>query len=706
MRYSVRPNFEDRNVMNKSGFTNALIHQTSPYLLQHAHNPVNWYPWGSEALAKAQAEVKPILLSIGYSACHWCHVMAHESFEDEDTAAVMNEHFINIKVDREERPDIDKIYQTAQQLLTQRTGGWPLTMFLTPEDQIPFFGGTYFPLQSRYGLPGFKDVLLRVAEFYKQEREAIKNQNQSLQEALHRISLTPAADNALQLTPEPLHIAIQQLQQNFDPRHGGFGAAPKFPHPTNLERLLRNYVNVGDDESRQSSLNMVEFTLNKMAMGGVYDQIGGGFYRYSVDERWMIPHFEKMLYDNGPLLTVYSQAARITGNSFYKSIAVDTADWVMRDMQSAEGGYYSTIDADSEGHEGKFYVWDKKEVESLLGHQEYAVIEKHYGLDNAPNFEGHWHLHVIEHMDNVAKVLSLKKSEVATGLYSARQKLLAVRNKRIWPGRDEKILTSWNGLMVKGMATAAIAFDDERYFESAARAVEFIRNTLWKNHRLLATYKEGKAHLNAYLDDYAFLIEGILTLLNFKWKSEWLDFAIELADTMLDAFEDQENGGFYFTSYDHEQLIQRTKPFMDDALPAGNGVAASVLQQLGHLIGKQRYLDSAERTLKTAWPALDQYPAAHNALLNALDEYLYPPQQIILRGDADTIDKWKLHCQKYSRPYTSIFPIPGDANGLPGILAERAMKSGPVAYICEGHHCLAPVTRLDLITENLNNSRY
>jgi uncharacterized protein len=342
----------------------------------------------------------------------------------------------------------------------------------------------------------------------------------------------------------------------------------------------------------------------------------------------------------------------------------------------------------------------------LLDSQEFAVIEKYFGLDNAPNFEGHWHLHVVEHMDNITKVLSLKKSEVATRLYSARQKLLAVRNKRIWPGRDEKILTSWNGLMIKGMATAAIAFDDERYFESAARAVEFIRNTLWKNHRLLATYKEGKAHLNAYLDDYAFLIEGILTLLNYKWKSEWLEFAIELADILLEAFEDQENGGFYFTSHDHEQLILRTKPFMDDALPAGNGVTAAVLQKLGHLIGEPRYLESAERTLKTAWPALDQYPAAHNALLNALDEYLYPPQQIILRGDTNTLDEWRLHCQKNSHPFTSIYPIPEDVDSLPGLLAERIVKSGPVAYICEGHHCLAPVTRLDLITENLNNSGY
>ena len=684
--------------MKNQQYKNALINETSPYLLQHAHNPVQWYPWGKEALDKAKAENKPILLSIGYSACHWCHVMAHESFEDEKTAAIMNEHFINIKVDREERPDIDKIYQIAQQLLTQRTGGWPLTMFLTPKDQIPFFGGTYFPPTSRFGLPGFRDLLLRVAEYYKVECEAITNQNESMQEALKRISLTPSADKTLQLTPEPLNLAIEQLQQSFDPRHGGFGDAPKFPHPTNIERLLRHYVNIFDDEHSKSTLNMIDITLNKMALGGVYDQIGGGFYRYSVDERWMIPHFEKMLYDNGPLLTVYSQAAQITGSSFYKSIAIETADWVIRDMQSDEGGYYSTIDADSEGHEGKFYVWDAEELRQILGEDEYAVAERYFGLDESPNFEGQWHL-------NVAELIGPDDKTSITLLRQARHKLLEVRNQRVWPGRDEKILTSWNGLMIKGMAVAAITFNDERYFDSAARAVEFVRNTLWKNNRLLATYKDGKAHLNAYLDDYAFMIDGILTLLNFRWNSEWMNFAIELADIMLEIFEDKQNGGFYFTSHDHEQLIQRSKSFMDDALPAGNGVAASVLLQLGHLIGDQRYLGSAERTLKAAWHSLDHYPAAHNALLNALDEYLYPPRQIILRGDYKTLEEWRRECQKNSHPYVSVFPIPVDAAELPGLLAEKTVTTEPAAWICEGHHCLAPISRLDFIAENLNNSR-
>lgn len=670
---------------------NTLINETSPYLLQHADNPVQWYPWSQEALRRAQEEDKPILLSIGYSACHWCHVMAHESFEDDETAAIMNEHFINIKVDREERPDLDKIYQVAQQLLTQRTGGWPLTMFLAPDDQTPFFGGTYFPRESRYGLPGFKDLLLRVAEFYKEERDAINQQNQSMLETLNRISMTPPADESLELNEKPVVTAVHQLQQHFDPVHGGFGGAPKFPHPTNLERLMRQHVNnVGVDV-----LNMIQNTLDKMAAGGVYDQIGGGFYRYSVDDHWEIPHFEKMLYDNGPLLSVYTQAWQITGDRQYKKIARETADWVIRDMQSEVGGYYSTLDADSEGHEGKFYVWDKGEIRSLLNEEEYAILEKHFGLDHPPNFEGHYHLHVVNEITD---------DENET-LQNAKQKLLAVRNKRVWPGRDEKILTSWNGLMIKGMTIAAIAFAEDRYFESAVRSLEFIRKTLWKNGRLLATCKDDKAHLNAYLDDYAFLIDAILTLLNYQWNSEWLEFAITLTDSMLDAFEDKQTGAFYFTSHDHEQLIQRNKPFMDDALPAGNGIAASVLMHLGHLLGEQRYLDAAERTLKTAWDSITHFPSAHNALLTALKEYLHPARQIILRGDPESLKEWREKCRKSSNPYTYIYAIPEKETKLPGLLAERKALSGPVAYVCEGHVCLEPVTRLDFIAENLNNSK-
>ena len=688
--------------MDTRKFENSLINETSPYLLQHAHNPVQWYPWSDEALSRARKEDKPILLSIGYSACHWCHVMAHESFEDEATAAIMNEHFINIKVDREERPDLDKIYQTAQQLLTQRTGGWPLTMFLTPENHIPFFGGTYFPPDSRYGLPGFRDVLLRIAGFYHEERDAITRQNESVQEALKRITAIPVLVDEAELSPAPLQEALKQLEQNFDAKNGGFGGAPKFPHPTSIDRLLRFYMQ-SENKDNQRIMTMVDITLKKMARGGVYDQIGGGFYRYSVDDHWMIPHFEKMLYDNGPLLALYCDAWQITGNDFYKTIAVETAGWVMRDMQSGEGGYFSTIDADSEGHEGKFYTWDREEIRSILDAREFSVAEKYFGLERPANFEGQWHLHVVAEPEQVAAAMSLDPEEVTTTLAAARQKLLAVRDQRVWPLRDEKILTSWNGLMIKGMATAAVTFDEPAWFDSAAKALEFIRTTLWKEDRLLATYKDGKAHLNAYLDDYAFLIDAILTLLNFKWQPGWMEFALELTDTLLDLFEDKENGGMYFTSHDHEQLIQRTRTYMDDSLPAGNGIVASVLAQLGHLLGEHRYLEAAERILKSGWHSIEHYPAAHNAMLNALEDYLHPPQQIIIRGKENEIGEWRRQCRQLAGPYSMILPIDNDAQQLTGALADKKPVEQTIAYVCAGLHCSPPITRLDLIGENLNN---
>ena len=683
---------------------NALINETSPYLQQHAHNPVYWYPWSEEALARAREEDKPILLSIGYSACHWCHVMAHESFEDEDTAAIMNEHFINIKVDREERPDLDKIYQTAQQLLTRRTGGWPLTMFLTPADHIPFFGGTYFPPDSRYGLPGFRDVLLRIVEYYQKERLAIARQNESVQEALQRIASASTTGAGVELTAAPLGAATAQLEQSFDPRYGGFGGAPKFPHPTSIERLLR-YLRHASDDERRNILSVAETTLQKMARGGVYDQLGGGFYRYSVDERWMIPHFEKMLYDNGPLLTLYCDAWQITNNNLYKTIVLETAEWVLRDMQSGEGGYFSTIDADSEGHEGKFYIWDRDEIRSLLNDQEYAVAEKYFGLDQPPNFEGQWHLHVVSEPEQVAALLSLDVGEVIATLTAARHKLLEVRRQRIWPQRDEKILSSWNGLMIKGMATVAVTFDQPRYFESAAKALEFIQKTMWKDGRLLATCKDGNAHLNAYLDDYAFLADAILVLLNFHWRTDWLEFAVQLADTLLDLFEDKEHGGMFFTSHDHEQLIQRTKTYMDDSLPAGNGIAASALMQLGHLLGEHRYLQAAGRILKSGQDSVTQFPAAHNAMLNALEDHLYPPRQIIIRGNENEIRQWQQHCRQLAGPYCMIFPVENDVQGLPDAIATKKPGEQTIAYVCEGLKCSAPITRLDLMNENLNNQK-
>ena len=434
---------------------NALAGETSPYLLQHAANPVHWHPWGPVALDLARRENKPILLSIGYSACHWCHVMAHESFEDEATARLMNGLYVNIKVDREERPDLDKIYQTAHQLLTQRGGGWPLTMFLTPDDHRPFFAGTYFPVQARFGMPGFRDLLVRVEAFFRENQDEIRAQNQRLVDALQ--SLEPGAAGSEALDGEPLVQAVQTLAQMFDARHGGFGNAPKFPHCGQIELLMRDAVSASHAHvsTAPDALQMAAFTLEQMAHGGLYDQLGGGFCRYSVDERWAIPHFEKMLYDNGPLLGLYAQIFQLTGEPVFRQTTVETAQWVMRDMQSPEGGYYSTLDADSEGVEGKFYVWTPDEVRSLLEADEYRVLAARFGLDGPANFETlHWHLAVARDLAEIATAESLPQGQVATLIDRGRTKLLEARNRRVWPGRDEKILTSWNALMIKGMAIA------------------------------------------------------------------------------------------------------------------------------------------------------------------------------------------------------------------------------------------------------------
>lgn len=671
---------------------NNLATETSPYLLQHANHPVNWYAWNETALNKAAAEDKPILLSIGYSACHWCHVMAHESFEDNETADIMNAYFINIKVDREERPDIDKIYQTAQQMLTQRTGGWPLTMFLTPKDHIPFFGGTYFPIESKYGLPGFKGLLKSIIDFYQQERGSIANQNNSFLASLQSKAQQGMLETTMELTPAPLQVASQQLHQSFDLQFGGFGDAPKFPHSANLEHLLRQHLKTNCIQ--EQAINMVYLTLDKMAFGGLYDQLGGGFYRYSVDREWMIPHFEKMLYDNGLLLTLYSQTWQITKEPLYQQVAHGIADWVIEEMQSPEGGYYSSLDADSEGVEGKFYTWHRDEVSELLNTEEFSIFTAYYGLDQEPNFEGLWHLRVMPETPNQTQLSVLEQATV---------KLLQHRATRVRPDCDDKILTSWNALMIKGMATAAFTFKNDLYLNSAEKALEFIQQNLYAEGKLLATYREGKAHLNAYLDDYAFLIDAILAFLQCRWDQKWLDMAIQLADELLNSFEDKEYGGFFFTSHDHEKLIQRSKSFMDDSLPSGNGIAASVLGKLGHLLGDSRYLQATESTLQAAWPSIAQYPSAHNALLHALEEYISPPKNIIIIGEVDPTDKWRERYRENHNPFNHFMILPTNISELPGILSKYKSDKNPVAYICEGHSCQEPIFDLDFIKEKLNN---
>ena len=667
---------------------NHLAEETSPYLKQHADNPVDWYPWGEAALAAAKRENKPILLSVGYSACHWCHVMAHESFEDPATAALMNRWFVNIKVDREERPDLDKIYQIAQQLITRHAGGWPLTMFLHPDDHQPFFGGTYFPNEPRHGMPAFKHILQRVAEYYHSHAAAIREQNARLALAFEHLLPEPPA-GGIELDESPLRLARGALERIFDERFGGFGRAPKFPHPGSIERCLRQWSSTSNGGAADlKALSMACLTLQGMAGGGIYDQLGGGFCRYSVDDSWTIPHFEKMLYDNAQLLGTYAAAALATGEKLFARIAAETADWVLRDMRAPEGGFYSSLDADSQGHEGRFYVWNPTEVRALLTQEEYEVFAGRFGLERSANFDGEWHLY------RQAPAAAAESAESSALIESARAKLLAARNVRIWPARDEKILTAWNALMIKGLAIAARVLDRPDLADAAAAAVDLIHRSLWRDGRLLATYKDGRAHLRAYLDDYAFLADALLELLQTRWRSRDLKFAQALLEVMLSQFIDSEAGGFFFTAADHEQLIHRSKTFGDDSIPAGNGIAASVLCRLGYLLGEVRYLDAAERTLKAAWAMAVEQPEVHMSVLNALEDFRAPIQILVIRGAPAEAQRWASALGSQYAPARMVFAIPADAADLPPALAEKRAAAGTVAYLCTGMTCSAPLDDL------------
>jgi uncharacterized protein YyaL (SSP411 family) len=648
---------------------NRLSRETSPYLQQHAANPVDWHAWGPQALERARAEDKPILLSIGYSACHWCHVMAHESFEDPEVAAVMNRLFVNVKVDREERPDLDQIYQTAHQMLAQRPGGWPLTMFLSP-DGAPFFGGTYFPKQARYGLPGFPELCERVAALWQEKRAEIAAQNEEVLKAFGRTLPRPVGQ-PVGLDAAPVKALLDVLKTNFDARFGGFGAAPKFPHPTDLELCLR-----------KGEIEIAHATLKHMCEGGIYDQLGGGFSRYSVDAQWMIPHFEKMLYDNGPLLGLLADAWLATGDALYAKCAEETAGWLVREMQSPEGGYYSSLDADSEHEEGKFYVWSREEVQQLLTDEEYLAFASRYGLDRPPNFENrYWHLYV---------------SKPAQGplIERAREKLFAAREKRVRPGRDDKILVSWNALAIRAMARAGRVFGRSDWIESARRALEFMRATMWRDGRLLATYKDGRAHLNAYLDDYALLMAALLELLQQDFLLEDLEFATKLAEVLLEQFQDAADGGFYFTARDHEQLIHRPKPGHDHATPAGNAVAAWALGRLAGLTGEQRYSHAAERTLQLFYPAMRDYASGFAMMAIALDEHLAQPKTLILRGKSDALRAWQGELAREFLPDTTVLALADGAPDLPAVL-DKPPRPQPVnAWLCRGVSCLEPISEL------------
>ena len=670
--------------------TNLLAGETSPYLLQHANNPVDWHPWGSDAQQRARAEGKPLLLSIGYSACHWCHVMAHESFEDPEVAAVMNELFVNVKVDREERPDLDQIYQAAHALLSRRSGGWPLTMFLTPDGE-PFYSGTYFPKHGRYGLPGFVDLLPRIAAAYREQGDAIAVQSARLVEALAGIEPQPGAGGADALPGAAPAQALAGLKRSFDPDHGGFGTAPKFPHPTELEFCLRQYALTGDGEA----LHVARHTLSRMADGGIHDQLAGGFCRYSVDGEWSIPHFEKMLYDNGPLLGLYADLARVTGDARHAGVARGIVGWLAREMRAGDGAFFSSLDADSEGEEGRFYVWASDDVRARLSADQYAVVAPHFGLDGAPNFEGYaWNLRVAAPLPEVAARLGLPVAEAQARLDAGKAALLAARGARVRPGLDDKILTSWNALAIQGLARAARALAEPGWADLACAAADALRATAFRDGRLLATRKGARAHLNAYLDDYAFLLAALIELMQTRFRPQDFAWARELADVLLAAFEDPAHGGFFFTSHDHERLIHRSKPGHDNATPSGNGVAAQALITFGHLAAEPRLVEAGERTVRLFARALGESPGGYSTLLCALEDALAPPSSVLLFGAPDVCAAWQRALEVDYRPTTRVFNLAGCDNIPAALIKGPVAAAGATAWVCRGTQCLAPIRAL------------
>lgn len=672
--------------MDSSMEKNRLSECLSPYLQQHANNPVHWYPWGPEALEKARVENKPILLSIGYSACHWCHVMAHESFEDEQTAKLMNKLFVNIKVDKEERPDLDKIYQTTHQLLNERGGGWPLTVFLTPKEHLPFFSGTYFPKDAKYGLPAFHTVLNTIAELYRTKYSDIENQGKEVSAALASMSKHTLAPN-VKLSNEPIEFALDQLEEEFDEVSGGFGQAPKFPMASRLQQLLRRYHGEPRDKK---SIQMLKKTLDNMAMGGIYDQVGGGFFRYSVDHHWEIPHFEKMLYDNALLLAIYAQASLFLKNDYYKTIAYETANWALKKMHDPGGGFYSTIDADSLGIEGKFYLWNKDEIQINLLAEEYQLFATVFNLRQTSNFNHEWHLH------QVVPIASLNAHDLEL-LNSSKAKLFQLRKQRIAPHKDQKILTSWNGLMIRGLSLAGFIFQEPRFMEAAKNALYFIKTHLHQSTKLYACYKNNIAYNLAYLDDYAFLLDSILYYLQMEFDPELLAFAKTLADEAIANYFDTKEGGFYFTAHEHEKLIQRPKLLTDDVLPSGNGVMIFALNRLGHLLGNSHYLDIAHKSLLYSWSALEAHPALNQSILHALEEMVQPPSLlVILYKESTDIQTWKEAVIKQYSPHQLCLFIPeSHKNHLPVTANFNLGEHHVAAILCKGNQCQAPVYDLD-----------
>ena len=663
--------------------TNRLIDETSPYLQQHAHNPVDWYPWGEEAFEKAKREDKPVLVSIGYSACHWCHVMEHESFEDEATAKVMNDNFVNIKVDMEERPDVDQIYMTFVQLTTGR-GGWPMNVFLTP-DKLPFFGGTYFPPSPRYGMPSFQNVLLSIAESYRNNRDELLHSANDILGEIRRVSISDLAASGL--TTDQLDSAFLSFSRSFDAVNGGFGGAPKFPPAMSLEFLMRYYKRTGDD----NALKIARVTAEKMANGGIYDQLGGGFHRYSVDAVWLVPHFEKMLYDNAQLIRNYLHLWQIMKDEFFRRVATETLEYVKREMLNASGGFYSTQDADSEGVEGKFFVWTPAEIEAILGEDDARLFNFFYDVSEEGNFEEKNILNVNYTVEAAARALKIDETQLTETLERGRTKLFDEREKRIKPFRDEKILTAWNGLMLAAFAEAGAVLDNEEYIAIAKGNADFLLENLQKDGRLLRTWKDGRAKLNAYIEDYANLADGLVELFQVSGEARYLTEAQRLADTMITEFWDEDAGGFFFTSADHEELLVRNKDFYDNATPSGNSVAADVMLKLAHLTGDDKYERFASTVLRLSSSQIKRHPQGFGRALSAIEFHLSPVKEVALVGD----DVRELERELWSRYLPNkVVAIAKAANSadIPLLQDRSRVEERPTAYVCENFVCSRPVT--------------
>ncbi len=678
---------------------NRLINETSPYLLQHANNPVDWYPWGEEALERARAEDKPILLSVGYSACHWCHVMERESFENPDIAARMNEGFVSVKVDREERPDIDSIYMTAVQAMTGH-GGWPMTVFLTPDGK-PFYGGTYFPPEDRGGMPSFPRVLEAISDAYTNSRGDVLTTTEHLLERMQQMAAV-GQQGFEPLTDEVMRVAMRKAASDFDDRHGGFGLQPKFPQPMTYEFLLRHYLRFEDSDA----LHMVELTLQRMATAGIYDQIGGGFHRYSTDAFWMVPHFEKMLYDNALLVRLYLHAYQVTGNPLYRRIVEETLEYVSREMTSAEGGFYSAQDADSEGEEGKFFIWLPQEITAVLGDEDGEVICRYFGVTPHGNFEGRNILRVAMDAANLAREEGMDADEFGGLLARAKSRLLAVRNQRVAPGLDDKILTSWNGLMLAAYAEAAAVLGRDDYAEIAERNAEFLLDNLQRDGRLLRTYKDGEAKLNGYLEDYAFLIDGLLALHEVNFSRRTLNAAIELGSAMVELFWDNATGQFFDTGHDHEELVVRPKDLTDNAIPCGSSMAVDVLLRLAVITGDGDLERRASGALRAVRQLMMTFPTAAGHWLGALDFYLSTPKEIVIAGGRGDDDAGALLAEVYRRyiPNRVLLGVE-DGDVVPEILpllAERRRIDGTAtAYVCENYVCQLPVTDAQALARQL-----